>query len=304
MELTLGLVVALIGPGMVIGAAEAWHVDLSGDWRFATGDDPQWADRAFDDSEWDVVPAPALWDSFGYADYDGYGWYRRTFAAPASVSIVPLRMEIGGVDDDDWVYINGRLVGEGKGCYQKRVYRVPPGVVRAGENLIAVRIYDGAMGGGLAVGPITLGEESLADRLELTDCRIEPARIGQTEMALVLEVRNKVAQEQTVSVQGSLSDFLRRPLGEVRAELRLAPGATDACRVPFRGGECTDYRLTLSLTQGTERWETFRYLQGDALAGPRKTWWTCGCSGRAGELGSSTGRPRAGSRWSASHCLR
>ena len=272
----LGLAAVLVGCAALAAAAEPWHVDLSGDWRFAPGDDPQWANRAFDDSEWEVAPAPALWDSFGYADYDGYGWYRRTFTAPASVATVSLRMEIGGVDDDDWVYINGRLIGQGKSCYQRRVYQVPPGVVQAGENLIAVRIYDGAMGGGLAVGPIALGEESLADRLELTVCRIEPAGAEPTEMALVLEVANKVTREQAVSVQGALSDYLRRPLGEVKTELHLAPEGTQSYRLPFKGGECTDYRLALSLTQGAEHWETFRYLQADAPAGPRKTWWLSG----------------------------
>jgi beta-galactosidase len=247
-------------------------VDLAGEWRFATGDDPRRAEPAFDDSEWDRVGAPALWDDFGYADYDGYGWYRRRFTAPAPAATVPLLMDIGGVDDDDWVYLNGRLIGQGKGCYQRRLYRVPAGVVRAGKNLIAVRIFDGAMGGGLAVGPITLGEETLGDRIELTSCRIEPPAVGQAEMALALELKNKTAQAQVVALNGALTDYLQRPLGDVAGQLRLPPGATGSHRLSFRGGECTDYRLALSLSQGDDRWETFRYLQADALAGPRRTW--------------------------------
>jgi len=279
--LMLGWVTAFVLAGPVLAAAgqQAWRVDLAGEWRFATGDDPRRGEPGCDDSEWDEIQAPALWDQFGYADYDGYGWYRRTFPAPASARAVPLVMEIGGVDDDDWVYINGRLIGEGKGCYQRRLYHVRPGVVQAGGNIIAVRIFDGGMGGGLAVGPITLREEALSDRIEVTSCRLEPPSLGQAEMSLLVELTNKTPREQSAVVEARLTDYLQRSLGETKAQLRLAPGAVLTQRFPFHGGACTDYRLVLALTQGTDRWETLRYLQADALVGARKTWLLSGTWG-------------------------
>lgn len=252
-------------------SATPWKVDLAGEWRFRTGDDPAWAQPGLDDSLWDRVRAPALWDAAGYADYDGYGWYRRAFAAPATVAARALLMEIGGVDDDDWVYLNGKLIGQGVGCYKRRLYPVAPGVLRAGENLLAVRIRDGGMGGGLANGPLTLREVTLADRVELTDAQLVPAG-GGTRLALRLQLANRSGSTQQVRLSARLRDYLWREKCRTDKPVRLPAGATVTEDLPFSGGDCLDYRLAVSLAQGTDRWETFRYLQADALAGPRQTW--------------------------------
>jgi len=253
-----------------------WQVDLAGEWRFRTGDDPAWALPGCDDSKWDRLHAPALWDSGGYANYDGFGWYRRTFSAPAGIAAHPVLVEIGGVDDDDWVYLNGKLVGEGKGCYKRRLYRVPAGLLHEGENLIAVRIYDGSMGGGLAVGPLTVRQESLADRVEVTSVRLSQPTPANPRMSLEVGLTSRSATAQQMQVHVRLTDYVRRELAAADREVSLPPGGAVTATFPFTGGECLDYRLSLALTQGTDRWEDFRYLQADALRGPRRLWMLSG----------------------------
>ncbi len=45
-------------------------------WRFHTGDDPNWADPAFDDSKWDKINLTESLLEQGIDTYSGYAWYR------------------------------------------------------------------------------------------------------------------------------------------------------------------------------------------------------------------------------------
>jgi phosphoserine phosphatase RsbU/P len=58
-------------------------VRLDGLWRFHPGDDPGWADPAFDDSQWALRHADRSWSSQGYPGMGGYAWYRFTVRIPA-----------------------------------------------------------------------------------------------------------------------------------------------------------------------------------------------------------------------------
>ena len=51
-------------------------IKLDGNWRFHTGDDPAWADPAFDDSTWDKINVTTSLPEQGVEAYSGYGWYR------------------------------------------------------------------------------------------------------------------------------------------------------------------------------------------------------------------------------------
>lgn len=130
-------------------------VDLKGEWRFATGDDPARAQAAFDDSTWKNIKVPSYWEKQSYKNYDGYAWYRRDFSFSETAG--PLYLMLGRVDDTDEVFINGRRVG-GEGRFppnyasawnRERVYRLPDGVLRAGDNVIAIRVYDDQQAGGI-----------------------------------------------------------------------------------------------------------------------------------------------------------
>src|SRR5580658_2998638 len=66
--------------------------ELTGPWKFHTGDNPAWAQPDFDDSGWstmDLTPPPGSYDPYfgssgfvpgwtahGYPGYAGFGWYR------------------------------------------------------------------------------------------------------------------------------------------------------------------------------------------------------------------------------------
>ncbi len=241
-----------------------WQANLAGQWRFCTGKDLKWARPDVDDSALEQLYAPALWDGQGYADYNGYGWYRKRFHVPSSLRGRTLVVEFGGVDDDDVVFINGHKVGEGRGCYKHRLYRIPEQVVRFGQtNLIAVRIYDGGMGGGLAKGPLLVRELRLSDRVAVS----QPALTGdltQQHMQLSTRFESRETRALRLSVQYEVQDFFLRSCASGARTLTLAPGQKQTFTVAFPGAQSPDYRLRLRIRdEDGEQMELFRYALAD-----------------------------------------
>ena len=144
--------------------------DLSGNWKFKKGDDELWAESAFDDSRWQELKVPLLWDAQGYKNYDGFGWYRVKFRIPANLANRRLVLLLGRIDDMDETYLNGELIGRTgrprrglsrddiEGEYrQQRAYSIPLSVLNPdGENTLAVRVQDVWLHGGIYDGPIGL----------------------------------------------------------------------------------------------------------------------------------------------------
>ncbi len=96
-------------------------------------------------------------------DYNGYAWYRFEIEIPKEMKGSAAVLSLGVVDDYDWTYFNGKLVGHiGKefGAYAyaaERKYRIPASLIKYGEkNVIAVRVNDLQCAGGFARGPLEL----------------------------------------------------------------------------------------------------------------------------------------------------
>lgn len=155
------------------------EVNLKGEWRFEIGDNPQYANSGYDDSEWETVFVPSLWENQGFPGYDGYAWYRIKFRIPKSLKGKQLYISLGRIDDVDRTYFNNVLIG-GEGEFppqmksawdMKRFYRIPSECVNfGGRNVIAVRVYDMLMGGGIYEGDVGVYSklESLEPDMDLS----------------------------------------------------------------------------------------------------------------------------------------
>jgi len=109
---------------------------------------PAWADPALDDSGWERLAVPGYWEEAGYAGLDGVAWYRTTFTLTEEEAREGVRVSLGMIDDDDVTWVNGVEAGRTEGYSLPRVYEVPATVLRAGSNVLAVRVSDGAGNGG------------------------------------------------------------------------------------------------------------------------------------------------------------
>jgi sialate O-acetylesterase len=128
---------------------DAWRGRIFGD---GTERPDSAAVDAPDPNSWREVTLPNAFEKIGY-DMDGLVWVRRTVDVPAAMAGKDLTLELGPVDDFDATYVNGERVGTtgpetpSPHAYPRR-YTVPGRLVRAGANVIAIRVLDTGGGGG------------------------------------------------------------------------------------------------------------------------------------------------------------
>jgi sialate O-acetylesterase len=136
--------------------------DLSGYWKFSIGDDAEWSDPKFNDSDWDQIRVPDRWENQGYNEYNGYAWYRKAFTIVDLPKDEPIYFVTGRIDDADEIYLNGKLIGKSgefppnfeTAANQKRKYLIPQEYLNfSGSNIIAVKVYDTYLEGGIIDSP-------------------------------------------------------------------------------------------------------------------------------------------------------
>ena len=118
----------------------------------------------FDDAAWQTMSLPGAWEGKGFPDFDGVMWFRRTVDVPGNAAGRDLQLDLGSIDDNDTTYWNGTPVGAMQGFSNLRNYTVPGALVKAGRNVIAVRVLDTGGGGGIS-GPdlsMTVGGQTVS----------------------------------------------------------------------------------------------------------------------------------------------
>jgi hypothetical protein len=173
-------------------------VNLTGPWKFHTGDDARWADPNFQDAGWESVDLTAPpgahdddvgltgyvpgWGSRGHRGYSGYAWYRMRVAITAPDGQGLILAGPPAVDSAYQVFINGHLLGE-VGSFsrttptafsiQPRRFAIPRAFIGgegSGSALVAFRVWMGPWdladptAGGIHIAP-AMGEASAIDAL-------------------------------------------------------------------------------------------------------------------------------------------
>jgi sialate O-acetylesterase len=109
----------------------------------------QWPTPALNDAAWARMKLPALWEAGPLPDFDGVVWFRKTVEVSAENAGKPAELHLAMIDDADATYVNGVKVGSTNGYNEKRMYKIPAGVLKGGKNVIAVRVEDSGGGGGI-----------------------------------------------------------------------------------------------------------------------------------------------------------
>jgi len=123
-----------------------------------------WFDPTYDASEWHTMQLPAYWEDEGLEDVDGVVWFRKEVDVPASMTGKPARLFMGRIVDSDSVYINGKFIGTISYQYPPRKYDVPKDLLKAGKNIIVVRIVNNIGKGGFVKDKpykLIAGEETI-----------------------------------------------------------------------------------------------------------------------------------------------
>jgi sialate O-acetylesterase len=122
-------------------------------WDQKLADDPgrsgNWSAADVDDSEWDTMPVPGLWQGKN-SDWDGFVWYRREVEVPSDWQGQDLILEPGAIDDADITYWQGQEVGRTTNQHAlRRSYTVPGSLVEEGRAVITIAALDTGGAGGI-----------------------------------------------------------------------------------------------------------------------------------------------------------
>lgn len=132
---------------------------LCGDYKFnyrPCDDLPDFYNEDYDDSSWDTIDVPSMWQYRGYGQCcypntcypipfdppyvrceNPVGYYRRKFVAEKSANTI---LHFCGVDNAFYVYLNGEFVGFSKGSRCPAEFDVKD-KLRDGENLLCVKVF-------------------------------------------------------------------------------------------------------------------------------------------------------------------
>lgn len=108
----------------------------------------KWYQPDYPAEGWHRFWLPGYWADQGVKNLNGIVWFRKEIVVPASMAGKPAKLFVGRIVDADETYVNGVMVGNITYQYPPRRYRVPEGLLKAGKNLLVVRVTNTSGKGG------------------------------------------------------------------------------------------------------------------------------------------------------------
>lgn len=154
----------------------------------------QYIQPGYDDSGWEEVTLPGVWENAGHADFDGLAAYRISFTLPPGSAGKEAVLHLPAIDDIDSTYINGQFIGTHRVWNELRTYKIGPGVLKDGKNMLTIWVEDGQGGGGLNNDPDNYYIEIQNNKIPLK---------GSARLKLLLSVESSFSGVNLSSVQNS-----------------------------------------------------------------------------------------------------
>lgn len=113
-------------------------------------DSAAWKSADYDHGKWPEMRLPGLWETQPpLSRLDGVVWFRKTVFIRDEDAGLPAALQLGKIDDSDQTFLNGSPLGTGRGWNVDRHYTIGAGQLKAGKNVIAVKVEDTGAGGGI-----------------------------------------------------------------------------------------------------------------------------------------------------------
>lgn len=96
---------------------------------------------AFNDTGWTKTLFPLSSAKMGYGNYWGLIWIRKSFEITESDSRKVQDLFLPIKDQNDHVYLNGKLLAEGVSKLKNKTVAIPKNLLKAGKNILAIRMY-------------------------------------------------------------------------------------------------------------------------------------------------------------------
>jgi len=108
----------------------------------------KWYDTGYVPHGWGKINIPGYWEDQGIKDLNGVVWYRKEIELQSSMTGIAAKIFMGRIVDADEIYINGKLIGNITYQYPPGRYEIPADVLKAGKNVIVIRVTNNVGKGG------------------------------------------------------------------------------------------------------------------------------------------------------------
>lgn len=110
----------------------------------------EWMNLKTIPDNWSEMKLPGLWENSLAYDFDGIIWFSKEVNIPGDYAEKELALQAGYIDDSDQIWFNGKKIGGLENRWdQLREYTIPAEIVKAGKNIITIRVTDTGGGGGI-----------------------------------------------------------------------------------------------------------------------------------------------------------
>lgn len=126
--------------------------------------DHNWKSPSLNTSKWESMDIPGYWADTPLGNVNGVVWFRKEFEVTASMAGQPAKLLLGRIVDADSAFVNGTFVGTTSYQYPPRRYQIPASVLKAGKNVIVVRIISNSGRGGFVLDKpyqISVGDQTI-----------------------------------------------------------------------------------------------------------------------------------------------
>jgi sialate O-acetylesterase len=123
-----------------------------------------WYDVNYDASGWATMNVPGYWADTNLGSVNGVVWFRKEINVPEAMAGKAAKLWVGRIVDGDFTYINGKQVGSVSYQYPPRIYDVPANLLKAGKNIITVRVISNSGKGGFVADKpyyLSAGEQTI-----------------------------------------------------------------------------------------------------------------------------------------------
>jgi sialate O-acetylesterase len=107
-----------------------------------------WSKAEVNVSDWPLMSLPGYWTEKGVDLPFGSIWFYKEFDVPDSLVNKEAILRLGRIIDSDSAFVNGTFVGTISYQYPPRIYKIQPGVLKPGKNILMVRVISQNGNGG------------------------------------------------------------------------------------------------------------------------------------------------------------
>jgi sialate O-acetylesterase len=129
-------------------ASDNWYRKLAQNDKAYHSGPVSWRDTLFDASGWQLFKIPGMLAEQVNDKIIGCVWFRKTVTVPAEMAGKTGKLWLGRIVDADSVFLNGKFTGTTSYQYPPRIYDIPAGLLKKGDNLIVVKVICNAGQGG------------------------------------------------------------------------------------------------------------------------------------------------------------